>query len=41
MKNLFAMFALTLTLATVIASAAPQKDIPIPICYPCDPGTGS
>jgi hypothetical protein len=34
MKKIFAMIALTLTLAAVAGSPAP-KDLPIPNCYPC------
>lgn len=34
MKKIFAMIALTLTLAAIAGSTAP-KDLPIPNCYPC------
>lgn len=35
MKKIFAMIALTLTLAVVAGSAAPKGDMPIPSCLPC------
>jgi hypothetical protein len=35
MKKIFAMLALTMTFAAVAGSAAPKKDLPTPICYPC------
>jgi hypothetical protein len=39
MKKLFAMIVLTLTFAAVAGSAAPTKDLPVPECFPCAPGS--
>ncbi len=35
MKKIMALLVLALTFAAVGSSAAPQKDLPIPSCYPC------
>jgi hypothetical protein len=39
MKKFFAMLALTLTFAAVAGSASPKKDLPVPECFPCLPGS--
>ena len=40
MKKLFATLVLTLTFAAVAGSVTP-KDLPVPECFPCSPGSNS